>query len=218
MIDWVGRSTEPGKRDVEIEIIDWVMRLEKWHSKCNRLYIFVFCMSPYHVRSWMANTQLNHTCTLCIKTWKFRASTFRNQFRAVVSRANRALLTEYTALLTEYTALWTDHTAVWRKTHTSFWIHSCTLTRLHFLALQIFLYVSFALAWDTESLSRSQSLSRSREKKEQFIFPQRLLIMYFQSLYIIYFQSLYIMYFQSLARARACICIYIRIYTPHRMP
>jgi len=33
-----------------------------------------------------------------------------------------------------------------------------------------------------------------------------------------YFQSLYIMYFQSLARARACICIYIRIYTPHRMP
>jgi len=32
-------STERGKRDLENEIIDWEMRLKKWHSKCNRLYL-----------------------------------------------------------------------------------------------------------------------------------------------------------------------------------
>jgi len=33
-------STEHGQSDVENLIIDWVLRLEKWHSKCNRPYIY----------------------------------------------------------------------------------------------------------------------------------------------------------------------------------
>jgi len=32
-------STEHGKRDLENWIIDWVLRLEKWHSTCNRIRI-----------------------------------------------------------------------------------------------------------------------------------------------------------------------------------
>ena len=31
-------STKRGKRDLEIEIIDWELRMKKWHCKCNRLY------------------------------------------------------------------------------------------------------------------------------------------------------------------------------------
>ena len=34
-------STERGERDLENQIIDGVSRLEKWHSKCNRLYVYV---------------------------------------------------------------------------------------------------------------------------------------------------------------------------------
>ena len=34
-------STERGYRDRENEIIDWDLRMKKWHSKCNRLYIYI---------------------------------------------------------------------------------------------------------------------------------------------------------------------------------
>ena len=32
-------SMERGKRDLENKIIDWDLRLKKWHSRCNRLYV-----------------------------------------------------------------------------------------------------------------------------------------------------------------------------------
>ena len=52
--------TERGKRDVETQIIDWVWRLEKWHSKCQRLYIIgcwkkecEWCMSGICIRKYI---------------------------------------------------------------------------------------------------------------------------------------------------------------------
>ena len=43
-----------GERDLENEIFDWDLRLEKSHSKCNRLYLREmpsFCFNP-HSRIW----------------------------------------------------------------------------------------------------------------------------------------------------------------------
>jgi len=38
-------STERGTRDLENLIIDWDLRTQKWHSKCNRLYLYIYkCM------------------------------------------------------------------------------------------------------------------------------------------------------------------------------
>jgi len=35
-------STERGTRDLENLIIDWDLRTEKWHSKCNRLHLYIY--------------------------------------------------------------------------------------------------------------------------------------------------------------------------------
>ena len=39
-------STERGKRDLEDYIIDWDSRFKKWHSKCNRLFMYIHMSSP----------------------------------------------------------------------------------------------------------------------------------------------------------------------------
>jgi hypothetical protein len=51
-------STKRGNKDLENYKIDWVVRLEKWHAKCNRLYMRALCRYIY-----MQSLIFIHECT-----------------------------------------------------------------------------------------------------------------------------------------------------------
>ena len=100
-------STERGKRDLESYNIDWDLRLEKRHSKCNRLYICVcVCMCSCIERILYASTS----------TWVH-----------VCMRVCERVLMYYRRLTTS-TALWVHcikcihtHTQTHKHTHTLRW-------------------------------------------------------------------------------------------------
>jgi len=89
-------SREHGKRDLENQIIDWDLRLEKWHSKYNRLYQNKCCLvrrMGHATHDMMnANKHLGMGWLRLVETYNFHEPTNRSHPISTFDPANTIVL------------------------------------------------------------------------------------------------------------------------------